>query len=168
MTGFNVQRLVIGCGLAALGAAAVFWVLAMAAANTGPKGPEGPSVPSAAGGPAAAGDLALDFSAADVASLTYISEGEMLQRYECADPEVIAGVVDALARLELGGSTELIALDVGDHLIFLLNDGTERRYFFEAGVYVDGDVRRTVDSGAGDLTQALGYVRESSVEVAEQ
>lgn len=167
MTGFNAQRLVIGCGLAALGAAAVFWVLAMTAANTGPKGPEGPSAPSAAGGPAADG-VALDFSAADVASLTYISDGEMLQRYECADPEVIAGVVDALARLELGGPTELVALDAGDHLIFLLNDGTERRYFFEAGVYVDGDVRRTVDSGAGDLTQALGYVRESSVEVAEQ
>ena len=167
MTGFNAQRLVVGCGLAALGAAAVFWVLAMAAANTGPKGPEGPSVPSAAGGPVADG-VALDFSAADVASLTYISEGEMLQRYECADPEVIAGVVDALARLELGGPTELIALDAGDHLIFLLNDGTERRYFFEAGIYVDGDVRRTVDSGTGDLRQALGYVRESSVEVAEQ
>ena len=167
MTGFNAQRLVIGCGLAALGAAAVFWVLAMAAANTGPKGPEGPSVPSAAGGPVADG-VALDFSAADVASLTDISEGEMLQRYECADPEVIAGVVDALARLELGGPTELIALDAGDHLIFLLNDGTERRYFFEAGIYVDGDVRRTVDSGTGDLRQALGYVRESSVEVAEQ
>lgn len=167
MTGFNVQRLVIGCGLAALGAAAVFWVLAMAAANTGPKGPEGPSVPSAAGGPAADG-VALDFSAADVASLTYISDGEMLQRYECADPEVIAGVVEALARLELGKPTKLVALDAGDCLIFLLNDGSERRYFFEAGVYVDGDVRRTVDSGAGDLTQALGYVRESSVEVAEQ
>ena len=163
----NAQRLVIGCGIAALGAAAVFWVLAMAAANTGPKGPEGPSVPSAAGGPAADG-VALDFSAADVASLTYISDGEMLRRYECADPEVIAGVVDALARLELGEPTELVALDAGDHLIFLLNDGTERRYFFEAGIYVDGDVRRTVDSGAGDLTQALGCVRESSVEAAEQ
>ena len=167
MTGFNAQRLVVGCGLAALGAAAVFWVLAMAAANTGPKGLGNPSAPAATDGPAA-GDLALDFSAADVASLTYISEGEMLQRYECADPEVIAGVVDVLARLELGGPTELIALDVGDHLIFLLNDGTERRYFFEAGIYVDGDVRRTVDSGTGDLRQALGYVRESSVEVAEQ
>lgn len=167
MTGFNVQRLVIGCGLAALGAAAVFWVLAMAAANTGPKGPGNPSAPAAMDGPTA-GDLALDFSAVDVASLTYISDGEMLQRYECADPEVIAGVVEALARLELGEPTELIALDAGDHLIFLLNDGTERRYFFEAGIYVDGDVRRTVDSGAGDLTQALGYVRESSVEVAEQ
>lgn len=167
MTGFNVQRLVIGCGIAALGAAAVFWVLAMATANTGPKGPEDPSVPSAAGGPAADG-VALDFSAADVASLTYISDGEMLQRYECSDPEVIAGVVEALARLELGEPTKLVALDAGDHLIFLLNDGTERRYFFEAGVYVDGDVRRTVDSGAGDLRQALGYVRESSVEVAEQ
>lgn len=167
MTGFNAQRLVIGCGLAALGAAAVFWVLAMAAANIGPKGPEGPSVPSAAGGPAADG-VALDLSAADVASLTYISEGEMLQRYECADSEVIAGVVDALARLELGEPTELIALDAGDHLIFLLNDGTERRYFFEAGIYVDGDVRRTVDSGADDLRQALGLVRESSAEGAEQ
>lgn len=167
MTGFNAQRLVIGCGFAALGAAVVFWVLAMATANTGPKGPEGPSVPSAAGGPAADG-VALDFSAADVASLTYISDGEMPQRYECADPEVIAGVVDALARLELGEPTKLVALDAGDHLIFLLNDGTERRYFFEAGIYVDGDVRRTVDSGAGDLRQALGYVRESSVEVAEQ
>lgn len=167
MTGFNAQRLVIGCGFAALGAAVVFWVLAMATANTGPKGPEGPSVPSAAGGPAADG-VALDFSAADVASLTYISDGEMLQRYECADPEVIAGVVDALARLELGEPTKLVALDAGDHLIFLLNDGTERRYFFEAGIYVDGDVRRTVDSGAGDLRQALGYVRESSAEGAEQ
>lgn len=167
MTGFNAQRLVIGCGLAALGAAAVFWVLAMAAANTGPKGPEGPSVPSAAGGPAADG-VALDFSAADVASLTYISDGEMLQRYECADPEVIGKVVDALARIELGEPTELVALDAGDCLIFLLNDGSERRYFFEAGIYVDGDVRRTVDSGGGDLTQALGLVRESSVEVAEQ
>lgn len=167
MTGFNAQRLVIGCGLAALGAAAVFWVLAMVAANTGPKGPEGPSVPSAAGGPAADG-VALDFSAADVASLTYISDGEMLQRYECADPEAIGKVVHALARLELGEPTELVALDAGDHLIFLLNDGSERRYFFEAGVYVDGDVRRTVDSGAGDLRQALGYVRESSVEETEQ
>lgn len=76
--------------------------------------------------------------------------------------------MDALTRLGLGEPTELVALDVGDRLIFLLNDGTERRYFFEAGVYVDGDVRRTVDSGAGDLTQALGLVRESSVEGAEQ
>lgn len=167
MTGFNAQRLVIGCGFAALGAAAVFWVLAMAAANTGPEGPGNPSAPAAMDGPAT-GDLALDFYAADVASLTYISDGEMLQRYECADPEVIAGVVEALARLELGEPTELVALDAGDHLIFLLKDGTERRYFFEAGVYVDGDVRRTVDSGTGDLRQALGYVRESSVEVAEQ
>lgn len=167
MTGFNAQRLVIGCGLAALGAAAVFWVLAMAAANTGPEGLGNPSAPAATDGPAA-GDLALDFSAVDVASLTYISDGEMLQRYECADPEVIAGVVEALARLELGEPTELVALDAGDCLIFLLNDGSERRYFFEAGVYVDGDVRRTVDSGAGDLRQALGYVRESSVEEAEQ
>lgn len=167
MTGFNAQRLVVGCGLAALGAAAVFWALAMAAANTGPKGPGNPSAPAATDGPAA-GDLALDFSAADVASLTYISEGEMLQRYECADPEAIGKVVDALARLELGEPTELVALDAGDCLIFLLNDGSERRYFFEAGVYVDGDVRRTVDSGAGDLRQALGYVRESSVEEAEQ
>lgn len=167
MTRSNAQRLMLGCGVAALGAAAVFWVLSMAAANAGPKGPESPSAPAVAGGPAA-GDLALDFSTADVASLTYISEGEMLQRYECSEPEAIAGVVDALARIELGESTELFALDAGDCLIFLLNDGSERRYFFEAGIYVDGDVRRTVDSGAGELAQALGYVRESSVEEAEQ
>lgn len=70
----------------------VFWLLAMAAANTGPKGPENPSAPAVAGGPSA-GDL---------------------------------------ARLELGEPTELVALD------------------------------------AGDLTQALGLVRESSVEGAEQ
>lgn len=167
MTRSNAQRLMMGCGLAALGAAAVFWVLAMAAANTEPEGPEGPPAPAAASD-SAAGDLALDFSAADVASLTYISEGEMLQRYECTDPEAIGRVVDALARLELGEPTELVALDAGDRLVFLLNDGSERRYFFEAGIYVDGDVRRTVDSGAGDLAQALGYVRESSVEEAEQ
>ena len=139
----------------------------MAAANTGPKGPEDPSAPAVAGGPSA-GDLALEFSAADVASLTYISEGEMLRRYECTDSEAIGRVVGALARIELGEPAELVVLDVGDRLIFLLNDGTERRYFFEAGVYVDGDVRRTVDSGAGDLTQALGLVCESSVEGAEQ
>ncbi len=170
MTRSNAQRLVIGCGLAALGAAAIFWVLAMAAANAGPKGSEEPAVPSATSDPSApaASDLALDFSAGDVASLTYISEGEMLQRYECADPEAIGKVVDALARIELGEPTELVTLDAGDHLIFLLNDGSERRYFFEAGIYVDGDVRRMVDSGGGDLTQALGLVRESSVEVAEQ
>lgn len=162
MTGFNAQRLVIGGGLAVLGAAVVFWLLAMSAANTGPKGSEHPSAPAVAGG------FVLDFSAADVASLTYISEGEMLQRYECTDSEAIGRVVDALTRLGLGEPTELVALDVGDRLIFLLNDGTERRYFFEAGVYVDGDVRRTVNSGAGDLTQALGLVRESSVEGAEQ
>lgn len=163
MTRSNAQRLMMGCGLAALGAAAVFWVLAMAAANTEPKGPEGPPAPAAASD-SAAGDLALDFSAADVASLTYISEGEMLQRYECTDPEAIGRVVDALARLELGEPTELVALDAGDRLVFLLNDGSERRYFFEAGIYVDGDVRRPVDSGGGDLTQALNSVRESSVE----
>lgn len=167
MTRSNAQRLVMGCGVAALGAAAVFWVLAMAAANAGPKEPEVPPAPAATSDPAADG-VAIDFSADDVASLTYISEGEMLQRFECADPEAIAGVVDALARLELGEPTELFALDAGDCLIFLLNDGSERRYFFEAGIYVDGGVRRTVDSGAGDLAQALGYVRESSVEEAEQ
>ena len=167
MAWFNAQRLVIGCGIAALGAAAVFWVLAMAETNAGQKGPEDPSAPAATDGPAA-GDLALDFSAGDVASLTYISEGEMLQRYECADPEAIGKVVDALARIELGEPTELVALDADDCLIFLLNDGSERRYFFEAGIYVDGDVRRMVDSGGGDLTQVLGLVRESSVEVAEQ
>lgn len=128
MTRSNAQRLMLGCGVAALGAAAVFWVLSMAAANAGPKGPESPPAPAVAGGPA----------------------------------------VDALARIELGESTELFALDAGDCLIFLLNDGSERRYFFEAGIYVDGDVRRTVDSGAGELAQALGYVRESSVEEAEQ
>ena len=110
-----------------LGAAVVFWLLAMAAANTGPKGPEDPSAPAVAGGPSA-GDLALEFSAADVASLTYISEGEMLRRYECTDPEAIGRVVGALARIELGEPTELVALD------------------------------------AGDLTQALGLVRESPVE----
>ena len=99
----------------------------MAAANTGPKGPENPSAPAVAGGPSA-GDLALEFSAADVASLTYISEGEMLRRYECTDPEAIGRVVGALARIELGEPTELVALD------------------------------------AGDLTQALGLVRESPVE----
>ena len=71
-----------------LGAAVVFWLLAMAAANTGPKGPENPSAPAVAGGPSAG----------------------------------------ALARIELGESTELVALD------------------------------------AGDLTQALGLVRESPVE----
>ena len=163
----NAQRLVIGCGIAALGAAAVFWVLAMAETNAGPKVPEDPSAPAATDGPAA-GDLALDFSAGDVASLTYISEGEMLQRYECADPEAIGKVVDALARIELGEPTELVALDAGDCLIFLLNDGSERRYFFEAGIYVDGDVRRMVDFGADDLRRALGYVRESSAEGAEQ
>lgn len=92
MTGFNAQRLVIGGGLAVLGAAVVFWLLAMSAANTGPKGSEHPSAPAVAGGPSA-GDL---------------------------------------ARLELGEPTELVALD------------------------------------AGDLTQALGLVRESSVEGAEQ
>ena len=96
-----------------LGAAVVFWLLAMAAANTGPKGPENPSAPAVAGGPSA-GDLAFDFSAADVASLTYISEGEMLQRYECTDSEAIGRVVDALTRLGLGEPTELVALDVGD------------------------------------------------------
>lgn len=163
----NAQRLVIGCGIAALGAAAVFWVLAMAKTNAGPKVPEDPSAPAATDGPAA-GDLALDFSAGDVASLTYISEGEMLQRYECADPEAIGKVVDALARIELGEPTELVALDAGDCLIFLLNDGSEHRYFFEAGIYVDGDVRRMVDSGADNLRRALGYVRESSAEGAEQ
>ena len=167
MTWSNAQRLMLGCGVAARGAAAVFGGLSVAAANAGPKGPESPPAPAATGGPVA-GDLALDFSTADVASLTYISEGEILQRYECSEPEAIAGVVDALARIELGESTELSALDAGDCLIFLLNDGSERRYFFEAGIYVDGDVRRTVDSGAGELTQALGYVRESSVEEAEQ
>ena len=163
----NAQRLVIGCGIAALGAAAVFWVLAMAETNAGQKGPEDPSVPAATADPAA-GDLALDFSAGDVASLTYISEGEMLQRYECADPEAIGKVVGALARIELGEPTELVALDAGDCLIFLLNDGSERRYFFEGGIYVDGDVRRMVDFGADDLRWALGYVRESSAEGAEQ
>lgn len=167
MTRSNAQRLMLGCGVAALGAAAVFWVLSMAAASAGPKGPESPPAPAVTGSPVA-GDLALDFSTADVASLTYISEGEMLQRFECTDPEAIAGVVDALARIELGEPTELVALDAGDCLIFLLNDGSERRYFFEAGIYVDGDVRRTVDSGAGELAQALGFVRESSVEEAEQ
>ena len=170
MTRSNAQRLVIGCGLAALGAAAIFWVLAMAAANAGPKGSEEPAVPSATSDPSApaASDLALDFSAGDVASLTYISEGEMLQRFECADPEAIARVVNALARIELGEPTELFALDAGDCLVFLLNDGSERRYFFEAGVYVDGDVRRTVDSGAGGLAQALDPVRESSAEGVDQ
>lgn len=162
MTRSNAQRLMMGCGLAALGVAAVFWVLAMAAANAGPKGPEDSPAP------AAAGDLAPDFSAADVASLTYISEGEMLQRYECTNPEAIGRVVDALARIELGEPTELVALDAGDRLVFFLNDGSERRYFFEAGIYVDGDVRRPVDSGGGDLAQALNSVRESSVEGAEQ
>ena len=39
-----------------LGAAVVFWLLAMAAANTGPKGPEDSSAPAVAGGPSA-GDL---------------------------------------------------------------------------------------------------------------
>lgn len=96
-----------------LGAAVAFWYLAMAAANTGPKGPEDPSAPAVAGGPSA-GDLALDFSAADVASLTYISEGEMLRRYECTDSEAIGRVVGALARIELGEPTELVALDAGD------------------------------------------------------
>lgn len=57
MTGSNAQRLMLGCGVAALGAAAVFWVLSMAAANAGPKGPESPPAPAVAGGPAA-GDLA--------------------------------------------------------------------------------------------------------------
>ena len=163
----NAQRLVIGCGFVALGAAAVFWVLATAATNAGQKVPKDPSAPAAADG-SAASDLALDFSAGDVASLTYISEGEMLQRYECADPEAIGKVVDALARIELGEPTELVALDAGDCLIFLLNDGSERRYFFEAGICVDGDVRRMVDFGADDLRRALGYVRESSAEGAEQ
>ena len=92
----------------------------------------------------------------------------MLQRFECADPEAIARVVNALARIELGEPTELFALDAGDCLVFLLNDGSERRYFFEAGVYVDGDVRRTVDSGAGGLAQALDLVRESSAEGVDQ
>lgn len=60
MTRSNAQRLMLGCGVAALGAAAVFWVLSMAAANAGPKGPESPPAPAVAGGPAA-GDLAQAF-----------------------------------------------------------------------------------------------------------
>lgn len=167
MTRSNAQTLMMGCGLAALGAAAVFWVLATAAANAGPKKPEDPPAPAATSGPAA-GDLAIDFSAADVASLTYTSEGEMLQRFECTDPEAITGVVDALAQIELGEPTELFALDAGDRLVFLLNDGSERGYFFEAGIYVDGDVRRTVDSGVGELREALNAVRESSAGEADQ
>ena len=71
-----------------LGAAVVFWLLAMAAANTGPKGPENPSAPAVTGGPSA-GDLAR-IELGEPAELVALDAGDLTQAssVSCANPQL--------------------------------------------------------------------------------